>query len=80
MPETAMHKDGHLCGAKGDVRPPREVSAMQPVPVAKSGENAPDNKFGLGVFAADGGHATGTLNRGENVSHHLLYDWTCADQ
>jgi len=56
VPEAAMHEDYLTAPGKGEIRPPRQILAVQAESIAEPMREAPDLDLRLGVRAADRNH------------------------
>jgi len=62
-----MHEYDRAAGSEDQIRLAWQRAAVQTIAIAQRGTHSPHGEFRAGVFAAYGGHATGALQRGENV-------------
>jgi len=67
VPETAMHEYDRAAGSEDQIRLAWQRAAVQSIAIAQRSKQSTNDHFRAGVFAAYGGHATGALQRGENV-------------
>jgi hypothetical protein len=65
MPEASMDEATDAVLRKNDVRIARQIAPMEAEAVAQGVEQAPDDKFRLGILAANAGHQAAALLGGK---------------
>ena len=71
MPEAPMHKNADAVAREDDVRRARQITLMETKTIAHGVEHAPDDKFRLGILAANAGHQAAALLSGKGVGHQV---------
>jgi len=56
MPEATVHEDNLATRFENEIRPPRKLRCMKPIPEAKGMNEPTDAHLGLGVLVADTAH------------------------
>jgi hypothetical protein len=69
MPEASMDEDTDAMSRKNDVRIARQITPMEAEAVAHGVEQAANDKFRLGILAANAGHQAAALLSGKGVGH-----------
>lgn len=69
MPEAAVDKNTDAVACQNDVGAPRQITPVETKTIAHGVEQAADDKFRLGILAANAGHQAAALLGGKGVGH-----------
>ncbi|MCG3131842.1 MAG: hypothetical protein FLDDKLPJ_02652 [Phycisphaerae bacterium] len=72
VPVASMHEDDSATSTKDEVGFAREVCGMKSEAAAQAVSDAPNDQLGLGVLAANRGHALAALGGRESIAHKAL--------
>jgi hypothetical protein len=69
VPEAAVDKNANTVAWQNDVGAPRQITPVETKTIAHGVEQAADEKFRLGILAANAGHQAAALLSGKGVGH-----------
>ncbi len=69
MPEAAVDKNTDAVAWQNDIGAPRQITPVETKTIAHGVEQTADDKFRLGILAANEGHQAAALLSGKGVGH-----------
>jgi len=71
VPKAAVNKDNFLAGTEHEIRTPRQIPRVEPVPIPHGEHKSTDKQLGAGVLGADPRHDLRTLGWRDGI--HTFY-------